>query len=135
MDEKPERRANTLIVSVVGLALFGVAVVLTWAVADRVGDPARGVLLIETETDPGGSLLVFEDGQAEAGDFFADRDTARIVTRRSMTLRDLIRLYHLDNNPGALSALEEALGTSDPLALIPEGTEITVPVTPARPDR
>ena len=49
-----------------------------------------------------------------------------------MDARDLLRLYHLENNLSARAALLDQLGIEELDAVLPEGTAISLVLTPAR---
>lgn len=115
------------------LALAVAAGLLTvFTLARTVGPAVRGAGMVVTETDPAGSEVAFDDASGRAAAFLAERDSVNIVVPWTMQARDLLRIYHLENNSSARTALLEQLGIAGPGATVPAGTTLSFVLTPAR---
>lgn len=115
------------------LTLAGAAALLTVVALARTAGPAvRRAGMVVTETDPSGSAVAFDDASGRAAAFLAERDSVEVVVPWTMQARDLLRLYHLENNSSARTALLEQLGIAEPDATVPAGTTLSLVLTPAR---
>lgn len=116
-----------------GLAFAFAAVLLTvFVVARSVGAGVRTAGMVVTDTDPAGSMVAFDDASARAAAFLAERDSVEVVAPWTLPARDLLRIYHLENNRSARAALLEQLGIAELDAVVPEGTALSLVLTPAR---
>ena len=117
--------------------LFGSAVglMVLWAVLDSVagavGPGLRSGAMVYVETGARGSEVAFDDGSSEAALFLGARDSVSVVTPWEMTVDELLRLYHLENNASAREALSETVGASGPDDRVPSGTRLRFALTPA----
>ena len=109
-----------------------VALLTVFTLASALGPRVRRAGMVVTETSPAGSMVAFDDASARAAAFLADRDSVVVVVPWTMDARDLLRLYHLENNLSARAALLDQLGIEELDAVLPEGTAISLVLTPAR---
>lgn len=114
-----------------GAALVA-AVALPFFLGRAFGPTLRGAAMVTTETSPAASLVLFDDAARAAAAFMADRDTAIVEVRWAMTAREVLRLYHLENNLSARAALLEQLGVADLDAELPEGSSFSFVLSPER---
>ena len=115
------------------IALASATALLTvLTVARALGPGVRAAGMVVTETGPAGSMVAFDDASPRASAFLAERDSVEVVAPWSMSARDLLRIYHLENNRSARTALLEQLGIAELDAVVPEGTTLSLVLTPAR---
>jgi hypothetical protein len=130
-DGRPPRADRFLAVAL-GLALAALLWVVLDAVAGAAGPGLRAAAMVHTDTRAAGSRVTFDDASREAAAFLGDRDSVSVVVPWDMTLDELLRLYHLENNASARQSLVDAVG--GPLApgdRVPEGTRIRFALTPS----
>ena len=117
------------------LLASAVGLLVLWAVldsvAEAVGPRLRSGAMVYVETSPLGSEVAFDDGSGEAALFLGARDSVSVVTPWEMTVDELLRLYHLENNASAREVISETVGASDPSDRIPPGTRLRFALTPA----
>lgn len=114
--------------SAVAVAACGVAYLLGRAL----GPALREAAMVSTETSPVASVVSFDDASELAAAFLAGRDTATVAAPWDMTARDVLRLYHLENNQSARAALLEQLGVADLDAVLPRGSSFSFVLSPER---
>lgn len=117
---------GAVLATVLAAALFAV-----FALARSVGPGVRAAGMVVTAADPAGSTVAFDDASAQASAFLAERDSVEVVAPWTMPARDLLRIYHLENNRSARTALLEQLGIVKLDAVVPEGTALSLALTPA----
>lgn len=108
------------------------AVVLPFLLGRAFGPALRGAAMVTTATSPAASVVAFDDASRTAAAFMAGRDTATVRVRRPTTARELLRLYHLENNLSARAALLEQLGVADLETVLPEGSSFSFVLSPER---
>ena len=118
-------------VGLVALLVVGVSWTVIAASADAVGPGFRRAAMVQIETSPSGSTLAFDDATDEAGSFLIARDSVSIEVPWTMTVDQLLRLYHLENNQSAKLALEAQFGGVDLGQVLPEGTRLKFALTPS----
>ena len=127
----PEARGGAVRGTIATLAAVA-ALFTVFTLAEALGPGLRRAGMVVTETGPTGSMVPFDDASERAAAFLADRDSVAIVVPWTMTARDLLRLYHLENNLSARAALIEELGAEDLDAVLAEGTPVSFILTPVR---
>lgn len=108
------------------------AVVLPFLLGRAFGPALRGAAMVTTATSPAASVVAFDDASRTAAAFMAGRDTATVRVRWPTTARELLRLYHLENNLSARAALLEQLGVADLETVLPEGSSFSFVLSPER---
>ena len=108
------------------------ALLTVFTLARAVGPAVRRSGMIFAETGPAGSAVVFDDASGRAAAFLAERDSVEVVVPWTMRARDLLRIYHLENNSSARTALLEQLGIAELDATVPAGTSLSLVLTPPR---
>ncbi len=111
----------------------GAAMLTVFTVARAVGPAVRRAGMVVAETGPAGSAVAFDDASGRAAAFLAERDSVEVVVPWTMLARDLLRIYHLENNSSARAALLGQLGIGELDATVPAGTTLSLVLTPARP--
>ena len=111
----------------------GVAVIVVAFWLGRAAGPGlRRAAMTASETSPTGSVVSFDDASRMAAAFLAGRDTVAVAFPWTMSARDVLRLYHLENNLSARSALFEQLGASDLDMVLPRGSTFVFVLSPER---
>ena len=112
--------------------VFAAALLTVFSLARAVGPAVRRAGMVVAETDPAGSVVAFDDASGRAAAFLAERDSVEVVVPWTMRARDLLRIYHLENNSTARTALLDQLGIAELDATVPAGTTLSLVLTPAR---
>lgn len=115
-----------------GGLLVGAALLVPPVVEATLGDRLRNALLIDVRTSGAGSVPAFEDDPAESTAFFAARDTVAFTLEESVSVGELLSLYHLATNAAARAALREQHGVRGDDDVLPAGARIVLPLTSAR---
>lgn len=106
--------------------------IVAYLLGQALGPAVRKVAMVSTETSPLASVVTFNDASELAAAFMASRDTATVAVPWDMTARDVLRLYHLENNQSARTALLEQLGVADLEAVLPQGSSFSFVLSPER---
>lgn len=123
---------NTRLVRAGWCAAAVAACVVAYLLGRAFGPVLREAAMVSTETSPLASVVSFNDASELAATFMAGRDTATVAAPWDMTARDVLRLYHLENNQSARAALLEQLGVADLDAVLPRGSSFSFVLSPER---
>ena len=108
------------------------ALLTVFTLARALGPAVRRAGMVVTETGPAGSAVAFDDASGRAAAFLAERDSVEVVVPWAMRARDLLRIYHLENNSSARAALLDQLGIGELDGTLPVGATLSLVLTPAR---
>lgn len=111
------------------------AVAVPFFLGRTFGPVLRGAAMVTTETSPAASAVSFDDASRMAAAFMASRDTATVIVPWAMTAREVLRLYHLENNLSARAALLEKLGVADLETVLAEGSSFSFVLSPEHVER
>lgn len=114
-----------------GILVLGTSWAVIVATAGAVGPGFRTMAMVHVETSPVASAVAFDDASKEAGSFLVERDSVSLEVPWAMTVDRFLRLYHLENNQSAKSALEAQLGAVRPELMLVEGTRLKFALTPS----
>lgn len=97
---------------VLGSTLAASGAVLAFGAAALVGEPLRRAAILHLDDAPPSRPVPLSDATPAAATFFLERDSVTVVVPWDMSVRELLGLYHLDNNVSARDALETQLGVA-----------------------